>query len=424
MEPGDLYQPPFKYTTKSGKVRWKYRIYLGPNKRPFFKGFRTKAEAERDYQARAKEIRRGVVVDRSEGRRPLSQWQADWEKTNQLAAATRATGISAWAKWVAPRLGDTPIRTLTAQMVQTWITEISEDGAGVPVQKQALAHLRRLIELAIDREAIAADPTQRVRVAEAPGVQRAPITLLSPAHVAALIAAVPEEYRLLVEVLAVTGMRQGEAFALTVGDLDLDRVPPQIWVRASWSPHGGGHLKAPKTNKARVVVLPADTAARLAFHTKDKAADDPVFTTVNGCRINSSNFRERVWLPAVDKVRAADPTLPDRVRVHELRHFYATTALVRGVDLVTVSKQLGHSATAVTADTYARWVPSAGAAAATAVSNALAGASGGTGTGGGTGRGHLRAVPNAADDDGDTSARDGGDDDGGTSPVPVGSGVV
>lgn len=423
MEPGDLYTPPFKYTTEKGKVRWKYRIYLGPNKRPFYKGFKTKAAAERDYQARAKEIRRGVVVDRSEGRRPLSQWQADWEKTNQLAAATRATGNSAWARWIGPRLGDTPIRHITPQMVQTWITEISEDGAGVPVQKQALAHLRRLIELAIDREAIAADPTQRVRVAEAPGVQRAPITLLSPAHVAALIAAVPEDYRMLVEVLAVTGMRQGEAFALTVGDLDLDRVPPQVWVRSSWSPHGGGHLKATKTKKARVVVLPADTAARLAEHVEGKAADDPVFTTVNGCRINSSNFRERVWLPAVDKVRAADPTLPDRVRVHELRHFYATTALVRGVDLVTVSKQLGHSATSVTADVYARWVPSAGAAAATAVSNALAGASGGTGTGGGTGRGHLRAVPNAAaDDDGDTSARD--DDDGGTSPVPVGSGVV
>lgn len=412
MEPGDLYQPPTKYQTEKGKVRWKYRIYLGPHKRPFRSGFRTKAEAERAYKDEATAVRRGVVVDRSEGRRTLAQWQADWEKTNQLAAATRATGISAWARWIGPRLGDTPIRTLTAQMVQTWITEISDAGAGVPVQQQALAQLRRLIRLAIESEAIAADPTRNVRVGKDAGVQRPPITPLSPTHVAALIAAVPEDYRLLVEVLAVTGMRQGEAFALTVGDLDLDRVPPQIWVRASWSPHGGGHLKATKTNKARIVVLPADTAARLAAHVAGKAADDPVFTTVNGCRISSSNFRERVWVPAVDKVRAEDPSLPDRVTVHELRHFYATTALVNGVDLVTVSKQLGHSATAVTADVYARWVPTAGAAAATAVGNALAGA-----TGGGGGRGHLRAVPN----DDDTSAHD---DDGGTSPVPVGGGVI
>ncbi|CAB1027977.1 site-specific integrase [Corynebacterium diphtheriae] len=411
MEPGDLYQAPAKYTTEGGKVRWRYRIYLGPHKRVFRKGFRTKAEAERAYKKEADEVRRGVVVDRAGGRRPLSQWHDEWLKTNQLSASTRATAASVWHRWISPRLGDTPISLLTPKQVQTWIVNINQAGAGPQVQRQALAHLRRIVRVALACEALAADPAKAARVVDTSGSE-APdkgVIVLTPAHVAALMDAVPARYRLLLETLAVTGLRQGEAFGLSVGDLDLNQVPPRLWVRASWSPSGGGYLKATKTNKARVVALSSDTAARLAASVAGKGRGAPVFSAPGGGRISSSNFRSRVWLPAVAKVRAADPSLPDRVTPHELRHFYATTALTAGVDLVTVSKQLGHSATAVTADTYARWVPTAGAAAATAVADALGGVAGGTS------RGHLHAVaedkPSAVShDDGEDQSSAGSDD--------------
>lgn len=407
MEPGDLYKAPTKYETEKGKVRWKYRIYLGPHKRVFRAGFRTKAEAERAYKKEAAEVRRGVVVDGSAGRKPLSHWEEEWERTNLLAAATRATGISAWRVWIEPHLGHTPIRTLTTQMVQTWIEDMSNDGAGVPVQRQALAQLRRLIKVALACEAIAKDPTRGVHVSgttRRASVQASPLT---PANVSTLISEAPAGYRLLIEVLAVTGMRQGEGFGLSVGDLDLTRVPPQIWVQSSWSPHEGGHLKATKTDEDRVVVVPPDTAARLIEHTSDKDDASPVFATPAGTRINASNFRSRVWLPLLKRARAADSSFPrEHVKVHELRHFYATTALTAGVDLVTVSKQLGHSSTSVTADIYARFVPTAGAAAATAVATAITGASGSTGTS----RGHLHAVADdessAGSDDESTSRGD------------------
>ncbi|OFT59858.1 site-specific integrase [Corynebacterium sp. HMSC05E07] len=417
MEPGDLYQQPTKYTTPKGRVRWKYRLYLGPHKRPFYKGFRTKAGAERDYQKRAREARRGVVVDGSAGRKPLSHWQEEWERTNDLSAATQATGISAWRVWIEPQLGATPIRTLTAQTVQTWIDDMSADGAGVPVQKQALAQLRRLIKIALACEAIASDPTRGVRVGSGPGSRGVVQELrLTPANVRTLIAESPAWCRLLIEVLAMTGMRQGEVFGLSVGDLDLHRVPPQLWVHLSWSPHNGGHLKATKTNKDRVVVVPVDTAARLIEHTSDKDAASPVFTTPAGARIDASNFRARVWLPLLNRARAVDPTFPrEHVKVHELRHFYATTALTKGVDLVTVSKQLGHSSTSVTADIYARWVPTAGAAAANAVANAI------TGAGSVGGRGHLRAVAGGGGDEASAGCRDDGDDE---STASSGGGVA
>ena len=46
-----------------------------------------------------------------------------------------------------------------------------------------------------------------------------------------------------------------------------------------------------------------------------------------------------------------------RVRLHDLRHLYASLMLENGVDLKTVSTALGHSTIRVTADTYAHISP-------------------------------------------------------------------
>jgi integrase len=51
----------------------------------------------------------------------------------------------------------------------------------------------------------------------------------------------------------------------------------------------------------------------------------------------------------------AQPTLP-RVRFHDLRHSAASLLIAAGVELVEVSKLLGHSEVRLTADLYAHLV--------------------------------------------------------------------
>jgi hypothetical protein len=46
-----------------------------------------------------------------------------------------------------------------------------------------------------------------------------------------------------------------------------------------------------------------------------------------------------------------------RIRLHDLRHTWATLALQAGVPLKVVSERLGHATTAVTADTYSHVAP-------------------------------------------------------------------
>jgi integrase len=59
------------------------------------------------------------------------------------------------------------------------------------------------------------------------------------------------------------------------------------------------------------------------------------------------------------------------VRLHDLRHFYASELLRRGVHPKVASEALGHSSVAFTMDTYSHLVPSMGEAAAEAIESAL-----------------------------------------------------
>ena len=45
------------------------------------------------------------------------------------------------------------------------------------------------------------------------------------------------------------------------------------------------------------------------------------------------------------------------MRIHDLRHTYATLRLAKGDNIIDVSKQLGHASVKMTLDVYAHWVP-------------------------------------------------------------------
>jgi integrase len=80
----------------------------------------------------------------------------------------------------------------------------------------------------------------------------------------------------------------------------------------------------------------------------------PVFVSQAGTPMERRNVAERGLGEAVKRARLDDPARP-RITMHSLRDTFASHLILElGLDVVQVSKQLGHSKPSITANTYAR----------------------------------------------------------------------
>ncbi len=182
--------------------------------------------------------------------------------------------------------------------------------------------------------------------------------------------------------IASSGLRRGEVLALCWRDLDLDAG--HLRVTASLQAVGGEFVFFdPKTDRSRRTVgLPPATIALLRAHRREQAerrlllgeawADmNLVFERGDG-RPFPPDSLSRDWYRLVHRIG-----LPD-LRLHDLRHAYATRLLEAGVHPKVVSEALGHSSVAFTMDVYQHLMPTMQDAATRAIEEALGDAIGGT----------------------------------------------
>jgi len=162
----------------------------------------------------------------------------------------------------------------------------------------------------------------------------------------------PEHYTLVL-LLARTGMRIGEALALQWQDIDFSNR--SIDVRRSVSL---GRISTPKNSKTRLVDMSLQLTEALQAHKKrfkigaaDEGVPQFVFTNTIGTVIDHHNWRSRVFYNALQKAEIK------RIRIHDLRHTYATLRISKGDNVADVSNQLGHHSVKLTMDVYYQWFP-------------------------------------------------------------------
>ena len=83
-----------------------------------------------------------------------------------------------------------------------------------------------------------------------------------------------------------------------------------------------------------------------------KGRDDLVFTDLRGGVLRVSNYRTRVFAPAVAKCRKADDAFP-AIIPHDLRHTAASLAVSAGANVKAVQRMLGQAKASMTLDVYA-----------------------------------------------------------------------
>ena len=158
-----------------------------------------------------------------------------------------------------------------------------------------------------------------------------------------------------------TGLRRGEALGLQWDDIDLEAG--RLSVRRSLiSVAYAVQVAEPKTAKGRrVVPLDAATVEALKGQAARQVDDQQewgeawtdsgyVFTDEGGAPLHP----DRISKSFDRAVRAA--MLP-RIRLHDLRHTWATLALRAGIHPKVVQERLGHSSISITLDTYSHAIP-------------------------------------------------------------------
>ena len=162
----------------------------------------------------------------------------------------------------------------------------------------------------------------------------------------------------LIVLLAVaSGMRHGEILGLTWDCVNLDKAALEVRHTLQYLPRDR-RLKEPKNGKPRAVAIPHSVAAELRKwkEEQDAYADrfkglyinamNLVFTNESGGFVNGNAFSGHIFSTICKAVGV------EGARFHDLRHFWASSALSKGVNVVAVSSQLGHSSTEITFQRY------------------------------------------------------------------------
>jgi integrase len=250
---------------------------------------------------------------------------------------------------VKPRLGSKRLNEIKRVTVKTLLAQLKEQGLSPSRRKTVKNVVSGILNSAIEDELIEANPCRRMGKYTGSGNVR-DIDPLTAEEVSTLLQNAQERlsdtsYTLFL-VAVRTGLRIGEILALEWSDIDFDERTAEI--SKNWD-YKRRTLGSPKNDKSRRVDLTPGTVEalrKLRRTTKVVSLDGVIFEDDKGNRLVYSTL-----------YRALKKVAPRAIRIHDLRHTYATLRVAKGDNIVDVSNQLGHHAVGFTLDKYAHWMP-------------------------------------------------------------------
>ncbi len=260
---------------------------------------------------------------------------------------------------VQPVFGSYRVTDITRLMVKEFLMKKSGKGFA----SSTVTHLKNVIggvlNLAVDDGAIAVNPSHRLGRIIREKSLRLVADPLNREELAALLKAfrehLPRHYPMALT-LARTGMRLGEVMALQWGDIDFHGR--FIHVQRNISK---GIIGTPKSGKSRRVDMSMQLSEVLSNLRNQRRIEtlqngcgkvpEWVFISETGTPLIEGHWRERVFGKALEKAGLR------RIRIHDLRHGYASMLIQAGESLAYIRDQLGHHSIKVTVDIYGHLAP-------------------------------------------------------------------
>ena len=353
----------YSYDTKGGKrwaIRFSYYDLTGTRREKQARGFKTellahKAELELETKYANDEIQQ--IMDSS---MTVAQWVkvfTDMNKDN-WRPNTRLAYDTCFNKYLIPALGKCKLSQLT---------RIKYKKAFIQPQLERLSpttvYDRNMLVMALINSAVNNDVLQKNRLTGLRLTKTSRKKSFDEGELQrfnkALIKLNPP-YRTLFTLLELTGMRKGEALALSWSDFDLENNT--VTINKTKTAYGIGPTKTPSSNRTISI---SESMTKLLkhyhlikreeyLHHKNSFANDQiVFTDEYGRSLSDGKVRNAF----IQTLKVADIE-PTKFVIHSLRHTHASFLLASGMNLVEVSHRLGHSSPSITLKIYAHEIHS------------------------------------------------------------------
>lgn len=258
-------------------------------------------------------------------------------------------------------LGDLPVGSITIETVEDWAAAMRRTGLGPSTIAKWGRHLSQCMAWAQARGYTTLNPVAGATLLPrgAAAAARPPRYFMTLAEMKAITEATPVEYRLMIETLLWSGLRQGEVRALTPEALI---HKPGAMLAVSHSVHdapGGPVLGTPKTlGSRRRVPIPHDLMADLSnLVAESVSAGRPLFPTHQGGWMRGDTFAEVFGRSVRDAGITPDPYSPYPGRrnlptPHDARATGASLLFACGAAVPEVQAWLGHSSPQISLKLY------------------------------------------------------------------------
>lgn len=338
----------------SGRWRGSYRDANGRTRSAGT--FPHKAAAARAAAAAEEKARRRPGHDQGGARILWGDWVAQWWPSRTVEQSTLKADEGRLRNHVEPRWADVQLGVIRRQEIKAWAAELGRRGLGPGTVRHCVVLLSVSLSAAVDQELLEANPAAGI-LKSLPQPPPAMERFLDREEYTAIREQLPTfRDQTYADSLVTTGMRWGEMFGAHT--MRLDRRRGVLQVVEAWSEKGGLIVPHPKGKKIRDVPITGwlmeawhdlapevDPGSCGYEHKGPRCRSGLLLPTAGGAVLRGSNWRS-TWDAAVKAAGVG------HVRLHDLRHTYASWLLQDGVSLAEVGQLLGH-VSPVTTQRYA-----------------------------------------------------------------------
>lgn len=259
-------------------------------------------------------------------------------------------------------IGPLKLQDIRPDHLNSFYMKLAEPGqnkqTGEPLSPKTIREHHRVISsilsLAVKEGLI---PTNAAQRATPPKVPKHEMDVFEAGQLQAILQALEDEpmkWRIVTTLLIATGARRGEIMGLRWENVDWDNKLLYLCENRVYTKASGTISTTLKTGESRYVSVPASVLDLLSAWKSEQAAgcnmlgkETPAYiaTHEDGKLMHPDSITD--WLPKFAKRHG----LP-HIHPHAFRHTMASLLISEGMDVVTVSKRLGHAQTSTTLNVY------------------------------------------------------------------------